>query len=258
MSHSFLDSLNVCPAVSDVKEDQWYGFQRLIFSFHGRLSYLVLPETPRLSCSWLWRPTFFGAWPETDVQLVSKGFYLTYTDVLDFYASPEGVAHGRCFYDLMRDLGLASRFSFVALSRGGLYAFRYAEAYPEQVAAIYADAPVCDVRSWPGGQGASSRAVAEFEQLLRSHGISEAEALAESFQPLYRLKPLADREIPLLHVCGDADEVVPFEENTVALAREYRSLGGSIEIIVKHGIKHHPHCLENPAPVVAFIEKHAG
>lgn len=243
--------------VQDMIEDEWEGCRRLVFSFHGRWSCLVLPKKSKPRKPWLWRPTFLNAWPQTDLQLIRKGFHLAYTEVLDFYASPEGIAHGHRFYLLMRKLGLARRFTFVALSRGGLFAFRYAEKHAGEIAAIYADAPVCDVRSWPGGQGASPRAEAEFRQLLSSHGISEAEALAESFQPLKRLKPLAAKKIPLFHVCGDADEVVPFEENTVVLANEYRALGGSIEVIVKPGVKHHPHCLDNPAPVVAFIERHA-
>ena len=70
------------------------------------------------------------------------------------------------------------------------------------------------------------------------------------------LKPLADAGIPILHLCGDADEVVPADENTMIVEKRYRELGGHIEVIYKPGAKHHPHCLENPQPIVDFVLKY--
>ncbi len=75
--------------------------------------------------------------------------------------------------------------------------------------------------------------------------------------PIDNLEPLAKAQLPLIHVCGDADEVVPFEENTQLLADRYRKLGGTIEVIVKPGVKHHPHSLSDPKPIVDFILKHS-
>ncbi|PAW76569.1 MAG: hypothetical protein B9S32_14420 [Verrucomicrobia bacterium Tous-C9LFEB] len=236
--------------------DRWNGFERVSFDFQNRASHLVLPPEPLPGNPWLWRPTFFDAWPSADIALIQKGFHLAYTEVLADYASPTGIRHGKAFHDLLVRAGLAAKFTFVALSRGGLYAFRYAESHPEEVAAIYADAPVCDFSSWPGGQGKSARATAEFNQVLHSHGLTEAEILSPKFQPLNRLEPLAQHHIPLIHVCGDADDVVPLDENTRVLEKNYRQLGGTIEVIIKPGIGHHPHGLEDPTPVVNFITKH--
>lgn len=250
------DSLPKLLPASTFTMDQWNSFERLTFTFQDRTSYLVRPPRALPGNPWLWRPTFFDAWPSADLALIRKGFHLAYIEVLADYASPTGIRHGKAFHELLVRAGLAPKFSFVALSRGGLYAFRYAESYPQDVAAIYADAPVCDFSSWPGGQGKSTRAEEEFAQVLRSHGLTEAEVLAPAFQPLNRLAPLARHQIPLIHVCGDSDEVVPFDENTVILAKNYRALSGTVEIIIKPGIGHHPHGLEDPTPVVNFIEKH--
>ena len=241
---------------SSTAVDCWNGFERRSFTFQGRPSCLVCPPQPLPGHPWLWRPTFLDAWPSADLALIKKGFHLAYTEVLDDYASPTGIRHGKAFHDFLVRAGLAAQCTFIAVSRGGLYAFRYAESYPGDIAAIYADAPVCDFSSWPGGKGQSPRAEQEFAQVLRSHGLTEAEVMAPSFQPLNRLEPLAQQGIPLIHVCGDADEVVPFEENTVLLAQNYRALGGTIEIIIRPGGRHHPHGLEDPSPVVAFIERH--
>lgn len=72
------------------------------------------------------------------------------------------------------------------------------------------------------------------------------------------LAPLAAARIPILHVYGDADEVVPWEENTGALARRYQALGGEIALIAKPGCGHHPHGLDDSTPVVEFIVRHTG
>jgi hypothetical protein len=59
--------------------------------------------------------------------------------------------------------------------------------------------------------------------------------------------------VPLLHVYGDADDAVPWDENTGILAERYKQLGGSIVLIPKPGVGHHPHGLADPTPVVEFI-----
>ena len=40
-------------------------------------------------------------------------------------------------------------------------------------------------------------------------------------------------------------------------AQRYRKLGGSITLIAKPGVGHHPHGLDDPTPIVEFIVKHA-
>ena len=67
---------------------------------------------------------------------------------------------------------------------------------------------------------------------------------------------MAQAHIPLLHVVGDADEVVPVTENTAILEQRYRALGGSIQVIHKPGVGHHPHSLQDPAPIVEFVLSH--
>ena len=70
------------------------------------------------------------------------------------------------------------------------------------------------------------------------------------------LAPLAAAHIPLLHVYGDADEAVPWEENTGVVRERYEALGGEITLIAKPGGRHHPHGLEDPTPVADWIEAH--
>lgn len=71
------------------------------------------------------------------------------------------------------------------------------------------------------------------------------------------LAPLAEAGVPLLHVYGTADKVVPWEENTGLVAERYRKLGGEITLIAKPGVGHHPHGLDDSTPIIEFIAKHS-
>jgi pimeloyl-ACP methyl ester carboxylesterase len=178
-------------------------------------------------------------------------------DVVELLGNREAVAHWNAFYDyLTGQHGFARRTVLEGMSRGGLYVYNWAIANPDKVACIYADNPVCDFKSWPGGKGKAKGSAADWAACLKVYGLTEAEAMTFRGNPIDNLAPLAKARVPLLHVCGDADDVVPMEENTTILADRYRKLGGPITLIVKPGMGHHPHSLKDPAPIVEFILKH--
>ena len=68
----------------------------------------------------------------------------------------------------------------------------------------------------------------------------------------------AAEKIPILHVVGDADSIVPVSENSDLVESRYRELGGNIEVIRKNGVGHHPHCLKDLQPILDFFRKHSG
>ena len=46
-------------------------------------------------------------------------------------------------------------------------------------------------------------------------------------------------------------------ENTALVEQPYRVLGGTMVVIHKERIGHHPHGLDDPTPLVEFILKHS-
>ena len=64
---------------------------------------------------------------------------------------------------------------------------------------------------------------------------------------------MAKAGIPILHVVGDADQVVSVAENTAIFEQRMEELHAPITIIHKPGVDHHPHSLNNPEPIVQFI-----
>jgi len=142
------------------------------------------------------------------------------------------------------------------MSRGGLIVYNWASANPEKVACIYADNPVCDFKSWPGGRGNSAGGVRAWQACLEAYGLTEEEAMRFSGNPVDTLEPLARSVVPILHVCGTADTIVPMAENSDIVEARYKKLGGKITVIRKAGVDHHPHSLKDPAPIVRFILTH--
>ena len=177
--------------------------------------------------------------------------------------SPIAVAHWNdCYAELTGKYGLAPKVSLVGLSRGGLYCYNWAAANPDKVACIYADAAVCDFKSWPGGKQLGEKwkgkgSAGDWKLVLNQWGFKDnAEAIAYAKNPVDNLEPLAKAKVPLLHVYGDADDVVPWDENTGEIAERYKKLGGEIVLIAKPGVGHHPHGLTDSTPIVEFIAKH--
>jgi len=246
-------------AIPSVLKSEWQGYQRLDFVVDGRMAVLVLPKAPADGRPWIWRTEFFGAFPQADVALLGKGFFVAYIDVHDMYGAPMALDHMDKFYEcLLRDHRLSARTVLEGFSRGGLFALNWAARNPREVACLYIDAPVCDFKSWPGCFGRTvANSPNDWEQLKKVYGFkSDEEARAYRLNPIDNLKPLADARIPILSVCGGADTAAIFEENTGIVQERYKKLGGEIQVIVKPGVGHHPHSLEDPKPIVDFILRH--
>lgn len=241
------------PPFAGVKSS-FHSFDRYDFIYDGRSCIVVTPKVVAEGKPWIWRARFFGHEPQTDIALLERGFHLVYIDVAGLYGAPRAVAIWDRFHAYLTGThGLAKKAVLEGMSRGGLIVYNWAAKNPDKVCCIYADAPVCDIRSWPGGKGAAPGDAACWAECLKAYGLTEEQALQATCNPIDNLEPLARAKVPLLHVVGDADEVVPVAENTAVLEERCKALGGSIQVIHKPGVGHHPHSLEDPAPIVDFI-----
>ena len=236
----------------------YHGFDRYDFTVDGCKSVVVTPNKVAKGLPWIWRAEFFDHRPELDLALLERGFHLAYVEVGNTFGAPSAMKHWDAFYRELTDrFGLSKKPTLEGLSRGGLYIYNWAAANPTKVSVLYGDNPVLDFKSWPGGKGKGPGSPGDWKKLQEDYGFkSEAEALAYSKNPIDNLKSLAKAKVPIIHLVGDADEVVPYPENTVILKERYEKLGGKITVIVKPGFKHHPHGLDDPKPLVDFIFEH--
>ncbi len=237
------------------RRSTWNGYDRYDFTVDGKPVLVVTPRQAAPGRPWVWHGEFFGHKPAPDIALLGQGFHVVYMSVPDMLGGPAAVEHWNALHqELTGQFKLSKKAALVGLSRGGLYCYNWAAANPDKVACIYADAPVCDLKSWPGGKGKGKGSPVDWRLAFQQYQFkSEAEALAYTGNPIDKLAPLAAQHVPLLHVYGDADDVVPWDENTGIVAKRYRELGGPITLIAKAGVGHHPHGLDDPTPIVDFI-----
>jgi pimeloyl-ACP methyl ester carboxylesterase len=239
--------------------DSWHGFKRHKFSYDGQEAWVVEPKSPRADGRFSWCMMFPDAFTQQCAapMLVSRGYYHVYLSVGNSFGAPKAIEKLNAFHKMLVRRGLHPQAVLIGISRGGLYAHRYAATYPERVSVIYDDAAVLDYQSWPGGKGKGKGSPGDWQELRKWYGFESDEQAADYPQtPLKTLGVLAKHQIAIVSVVGDIDEVVPVDENTSLAEKIYKELGGVIEVIHKPGVGHHPHGLDDPTPVVEFIEKH--
>ncbi|SDD83423.1 GDSL-type esterase/lipase family protein [Niabella drilacis] len=231
----------------------FYGFECVSFRYAGRPCKVVRPKVTAGNRPWVWRARFWGHEPQTDIFLLERGFHIVYCDVAELFGNAEAIAAWNRFYKLLQTGGLAKRAVMEGMSRGGVYVYNWALSNPGKIAGVYADAPVLDLKSWPGGKGAGPGDKASWEIFKQDYKLSDAQADQFVNSPLDHAGKIARLGFPMLHVVGDADEVVPVAENTTPFEQRIKKAGGKIKVIHKAGVGHHPHSLTDPTPIVDFI-----
>jgi len=236
------------------KLSDWNGFRRHDFTLDGINCILIEPDGEAAEGKpWYWRARFFGAFPYPDFALLKRGWHVAFIQIDELYGSPESNRRFDMLYHFMTSQGFDSKTVPVGYSRGGLDVYNWARKNIDKCYCLYLDNPVCDFKSWPGGKGVGPGQPDGWRNCLNAWGFTEEEALRFDGNPVDNVKELAASGLPILHLCGDADEVVPPSENTMVIARKMRELGGNFKVIYKPGAKHHPHSLENPQPILDFI-----
>lgn len=241
-------------SLANAKKFNFHGYQGYEFENEGVACKVVKPAVEATGKPWMIRARFWGHEPQTDIDMLEHGFHVVYCDVADLYGSDKAVKRWNSFYKRMVKAGFNRKVVLEGMSRGGLIVYNWAAQNPEKVACIYADAPVMDFKSWPMGKGKSAGSTGDTKNLLSAYNFSsEAEAMAWKRNPIDCAPVIAKAKIPVIHVVGDADQVVPVAENTSIFEEQMKKLGASITVIHKPNVDHHPHSLNDPSPIVRFI-----
>ncbi len=163
-------------------------------------------------------------------KFLAAGMAVAGVDVGESYGSPKGRAGFTALYqELTGKRGLAKKACLLARSRGGLMLYNWACENTGSVACVAGIYPVCNLRSYPG-----------LAKACGAYGLTEAELQAQLAQhnPIERLAPLAQAGVPIFHIHGDSDTLVPLKDNSEKVATCYRELGGAMQLVVPPGQGH--------------------
>jgi len=221
-----------------IRESDWLGGKRFDVLLAGGEGFVLSPaaaadEGPR---PWVWyAPTFSGRLPGARQvwiveQLLAKGIAFAGVDIGESYGSPDGRAVFSAFYGAAKErFALSSRVMLLGQSRGALMAYHWAVERPDCVAGVAGIYPVCNIEHWPG-----------VETACTAYGLSPDEFRTQlaAHNPIDRLAPLAVAGVPVFHVHGDQDLLIPIEQHTRLLVDRYCALGGRAEVLVVPGKGH--------------------
>ncbi|MBK8881773.1 MAG: SGNH/GDSL hydrolase family protein [Bacteroidales bacterium] len=239
----------------------WKGFVRYDFEFEGRACRIICPSVKAEGNPWIWNARFPDWHTETDSILLSEGFYVTNINTDEFNGSHEGVSIWDRYFKFVTDsLKLENKVALEGISRGGLYVYNFAKKYPYRVSCIYCEAPVCDFKSWPGGFGKGPGSQQDWQLILKAYGFkNDQEAKSFKDNPVDNLEMLAAEKVPVLHMIGLNDTVVPPDENSFILIDRYIRLGGPATVIPctrgRQELKGHHFDIETPDLVARFIRE---
>lgn len=251
-----------CLNAQPPKVTSWKGFQRYDFQFEGRDARLIVPDQALTGKPWVWRARFPDWHTEADSILIAEGYHLAYINTNNAFGSPKSMEIWDHFYAfLQKEYQLNQKVALMGVSRGGLFIYNWAKSNVDKVICIYAEVPVCDFKSWPGGLGSGEGNPKSWETLKEAYGFSSDEvAKAYVDNPIDNLETLAKAKIPILHMIGLEDKVVPPEENTFRLVDRYISLGGPATIVPctegPQKLQGHHFELETPRLIADFIQYH--
>ncbi|MDZ4852812.1 MAG: exo-alpha-sialidase [Pirellulaceae bacterium] len=217
-----------------------FGAKRDDFEVAGCEAFVIHPTKPATDGSkpWVWYAPTIGNHPSQANQwlitrLLDQGFYVAGIYVGETYANPKSREQFAEFYRYAtQQYGLAPKVCLIAQSRGGLNHYNFAADHPSWVQCIAGIYTVGDLRSYP-----------TLDKAAPSYGMTSAELEADiaNHTPVERLSPIAQAKIPILHIHGDSDKIVPIEQNSGAIAKRYEALGGSMELITVPGQGHNFH-----------------
>jgi len=213
-----------------------YGAKRTPIEIDKHKGFILQPAKPAADPRpWVWYAPTIGSHPNASNEwilrkLLERGFCVCGINVGESYGSPAGrKAFSEFYQHVVREYKLETKARLLAQSRGGLMLYNWAAENADKVQCIVGIYPVCDLHSYPGLSKAAEAyglGAAELEKLLTRHN------------PIDRLEPLAKAGVPILHIHGDADKVVPLEKNSQVVMDRYTALGGKMKLIVVPGKGH--------------------
>ena len=95
------------------------------------------------------------------------------------------------------------------------------------------------------------------EKHYKAYGVADLEGLRNHpLNPLNNYLPIAKAKIPILAIRSGQDQTVLPGSNIDLLEKRLLEAGGDIQVVRRDYYGHHPHGMDDPAPLADFILSH--
>ncbi len=219
-----------------------FAFEKLplptdLFEVDGREAFVMSAQNSGGEKPWVWYAPTLTKLPNAGhtwyfERLLTNGISVAGINLGEVRGSPESTEKFTAFYEEMVRRGYSKKPVLLGQSRGGLMMLTWAMRHPDKVTAFAGIYPVCNLASWPMKNSKPA--------VLNDYKLSEAELVANlsRYNPVDNLQGLLANKVPLFIVHGNADVVVPYEDNGGVLKQRYEAGGGKIEVKIIDGLGH--------------------
>ena len=207
------------------------------FQLDGQDAFVMMPKGIKRGqkIPWVWyAPTLKGLPAKSESwmfeQFLESGIAIAGIDVGESYGSPNGTARFDEFYQyLTTSRNFAEKPCLLARSRGGLMLYNWAVENSGSVSGIAGIYPVCNLESYPG-----------LERACNAYDLDaqEMKMYIKSHNPIDKLASLAKNQIPIFHIHGDNDKVVPLDQNSLIVKQRMEQLDSKVQLEVVAGRGH--------------------
>lgn len=237
----------------------WNGFKCEEFEFQGRLASIVFPEKANDKKAWTIKTEYRDAFPETEIELLKRGYHVTYIKNTSRWAPKIDCDTRAAFVKYISETyGLAPKCIPVGMSCGGGHAVNFTGFYPDLVACMFIEAPVLNFTSIPGNIANDFNIKVWNEEFIKTYpGIKRADLFSFDNHPISKAPILIEHKIPILMVYGTDDTVVEYLQNGKLLEELYEEHSGLLTIMKRENQGHHPHGFPmHPEIIADWIDAH--
>ncbi|MFA6172730.1 MAG: prolyl oligopeptidase family serine peptidase [Kiritimatiellales bacterium] len=207
------------------------------FEVNGNQAFVMTAQNSGGEKPWVWYAPTLGNLPNRQhawyfKQLIERGVSVAGINLGEVRGSPASAEKFTAFYDEMVRRGFSPKPILLGQSRGGLMMLTWAMRHPDKLTAFAGIYPVCNLASWPMKNSK--------DKVLKDYGLPEAELTANlsRYNPIDNLQGLLANKVPFFIVHGNADTLVPYDENGKLLKERCEAGGGQIAVKIIDGEGH--------------------
>ena len=235
----------------------WHGFRCEEFEFEDRTATIVFPEKTHEKKAWTIKTEYREAFPETEIELLKRGFHVTYLKNSSRMAPKVDCdVRARFVEYVSKTYSLAPKCIPVGMSCGGCHAVNFAGFYPDLVSCMFIDAPVLNFNDYPGDISTHGKEAWENEFVKAYPGVTRAALTNFDNHPIGKAQILIDNKIPILMLYGTQDLTVKYELNGLLLEELYVEHPDLLTVMQRPLQGHHPHGFpQHPEIIANWIEQ---